>query len=103
MDEEKIYQPIAIEQEGERGLRIRWADDHESVYLVRDLRLACGCASCVDEWSGQNRLDPDSIPEDIFPRQIHAVGRYAIQFDWSDGHNTGIFNFKLLRKLSSGQ
>ena len=30
------------------------------------------------------------------------VGNYAIQFTWSDGHNTGIFDFRFLRSLSEG-
>lgn len=29
------------------------------------------------------------------------VGAYAIQFDWSDGHNTGIFDFRFLRSLGT--
>jgi DUF971 family protein len=27
------------------------------------------------------------------------VGRYAIQFHWSDGHSTGIYTFEHLREL----
>lgn len=32
----------------------------------------------------------------------HLVGNYAIQLDWSDGHNTGIFDFRYLRRLHTG-
>jgi len=66
---------------------------------VRSLRLACGCATCVDEWTGQGRLDPDSVPKDVHPLKIEPVGRYAIQIDWSDGHSTGIYPFRRLREL----
>ena len=31
--------------------------------------------------------------------KIQAVGRYAIQIDWSDGHDTGIYPFARLREL----
>ena len=55
--------PTAIRQAGPRTLEIVWADGHESRYDVRELRLACGCAQCVDEWSGEGRLDPASVPE----------------------------------------
>ena len=27
------------------------------------------------------------------PRDVRTVGRYALQFTWSDGHNTGLYTF----------
>ncbi len=91
--------PTAIRQAGPRTLAITWSDGHESRYDVRELRLACGCASCVDEWTGEERLDPASVPEDVHPLKLETVGRYAIQIDWSDGHSTGIYPFQRLRAL----
>ena len=99
MENEARFRPAEIRQHGERQLAIRWADGALSLFDVRELRLACACASCVDEWSGHARLDPASIPEDVRPRQISPVGRYAIQIDWSDGHDTGIYPFQRLREL----
>ncbi len=92
--------PTKIAQRGPRELGIEWADGASSSYDVRDLRLACGCASCVDEWTGENRLDPSSVPEDVHPVRIESVGRYAIQIEWSDGHSSGIYPFQRLRKLA---
>ncbi len=97
--EDALFTPTAIRQQGPRELRITWADGLESRYDVRALRLACGCAACVDEWTGQGRLDSDSVPEDVHPLKIEPVGRYAIQIDWSDGHSTGIYPFRRLREL----
>jgi ATP-binding protein involved in chromosome partitioning len=91
--------PSAIRQAGPRTLAITWSDGRESRYDVRQLRLACGCATCVDEWSGADRLDPDSVPEDVHPLKFETVGRYALQIDWSDGHSTGIYPFQRLREL----
>ena len=91
--------PTSIRQDGPRTLAITWSDGHESRYDVRDLRLACGCASCVDEWTGVERLDPASVPEDVHPLRLDTVGRYAIHIDWSDGHSTGIYPFERLRAL----
>ena len=97
--EEARFTPTGIRQQGPRALAIRWADGRESVYPVRELRLACGCAACVDEWSGEGRLDPSSVPEDVRPLRIAPVGRYGIQIHWSDGHETGIYPFRRLREL----
>ena len=91
--------PTAIRQAGPRTLAIVWADGHESRYDVRELRLACGCARCVDEWTGAGRLDPASVPDDVHPLRIEPVGRYAIQIEWSDGHSSGIYPFRRLREL----
>jgi len=91
--------PQQIRQNGPRELSITWADGLECLYPVRALRLACACASCVDEWTGQPRLDPTSVPEDVAPSRIESVGRYAIQIAWSDGHDTGIYTFSRLREL----
>jgi ATP-binding protein involved in chromosome partitioning len=98
---EAAVTPTAIRQKGPRELAISWADGHESVYDVRELRLACACAHCIDEWTGQNRLDPVSVPEDVRPESVRSVGRYALQIDWSDGHTTGIYPFRRLRELGS--
>ena len=91
--------PTSIRQDGPRGLAITWADGHQSVYDVRALRLACACAQCVDEWSGEERLDDATIPADVKPVRLRPVGRYAVQIDWSDGHTTGIYPFARLRQL----
>jgi ATP-binding protein involved in chromosome partitioning len=98
MTDEEIT-PTAIRQAGPRTLAIAWADGSETRIDVRELRLACGCAHCVDEWSGEERLDASSVPEDVHPLRIEPVGRYAIQIAWSDGHASGIYPFRRLREL----
>jgi len=99
--QEAAYVPTEIRQAGPRRLAITWADGRESAYDVRELRLACGCAHCVDEWTGQGRLDPDSVPADVHPLKVEKVGRYAIQIRWSDGHESGIYPFRRLRDLAN--
>lgn len=87
--------------EDEARLRIRWQDGHVSEYTPRDLRLRCPCAGCVEEMTGRPLLDPRTVAEDVYPMQIRYVGRYALQFDWSDGHRTGIYPFDALRDMCS--
>jgi len=101
-DEKATFTPTRIRQASPSELAITWQDGHESVYPVRELRLACGCAVCVDEWTGEDRLDPGAVPEDVRPLAIESVGRYALQIRWSDGHETGIYPFRRLRALDAG-
>lgn len=82
-----------------RRLRIRWQDGHVSEYPPRHLRLSCRCAGCRDELTGALILRPDAVPADVHPRAIRYVGRYALRFDWSDGHQTGIYPWELLREV----
>jgi DUF971 family protein len=85
--------------EDELRLRIVWEGGHVSEYEPRFLRLACPCASCVEEMTGRPLLDPARVPEDVYPTAISYVGRYALQFEWSDGHRTGIYPFDQLRRI----
>jgi ATP-binding protein involved in chromosome partitioning len=78
-------------------ITLKWPDGHETRYKARDLRLACRCAGCVEETSGRPLLEPSTIPETVRAKAINMVGQYAISIDWSDGHTTGIYNFRDLR------
>jgi ATP-binding protein involved in chromosome partitioning len=78
-------------------ITLKWPDGHETIYPARHLRLACRCAACVEETSGQALLDPGTVPEAIRAKGIELIGQYAIQIEWSDGHSTGIYNFRDLR------
>ncbi len=81
------------------NLTILWSDGHASRYDCRSIRLACRCAACVEEWTHKTLIQKDRIPAVIKPTQIEPVGHYALQFVWSDGHNTGIYPYEDLRKL----
>jgi DUF971 family protein len=57
------------------------------------------CAGCVDEMTGARKIVHGSIPASIERNSVTPVGNYALQFGWSDGHNTGIYSFEYLRAL----
>jgi ATP-binding protein involved in chromosome partitioning len=78
-------------------ITFKWQDGHETIYPARLLRLACRCAMCVEETSGEALLDPKTVPDTIRAKRIELVGQYAIQIEWTDGHGTGIYNFRDLR------
>lgn len=82
------------------GVAISWPDGRACHYPYRYLRLQCGCAACVEEMTGRRVLVAASVTEDIVAADFFIVGRYAVQFLWSDGHSTGIYPFDTLLKLA---
>jgi DUF971 family protein len=92
-------EPREIMQEGNSALRITWADGQVCHYEAPALRRACPCAQCVNEWTGERVLRPESVSGELSIEDISIVGRYALNFRWSDGHQTGIYSFRLLREL----
>jgi DUF971 family protein len=92
-------EPREIKQEGDGGLRITWADDTVCTYTAAELRRHCPCAQCVNEWTGERVLKAESISDELTIADLNLVGRYAINFRWSDGHETGIYSFRYLREL----
>ena len=95
---EEAVLPVEIALDG-NAIVILWNDGHRSVYPHRFLRLRCQCATCVDEMSGNPRLDPDTVPQDVLAVDHLPVGNYAYQFLWSDTHYTGIYPFRFLRSI----
>ena len=92
-------QPEKVSQPSKEKIEIIWKDGHRSIYSGYELRVACYCAQCVEEMSGTRLLKPETIARDVYPLSIVPIGRYALKFDWSDGHNTGIYTFEHLRGL----
>ena len=86
----------------EQRLVVEWHDGGRSEYALDELRRVCPCASCRTEREAKD-ANPlrilKSDPTGVRVTSARLVGNYAIQFDWSDGHNTGIFEFRFLREL----
>jgi ATP-binding protein involved in chromosome partitioning len=81
-------------------LTLSWSDGTNARVAHTTLRKACACALCIDEMTQRPLLDPTAIPEDIHPLSIGTIGNYALTIDWSDGHNTGFFPYKTIKKLA---
>ena len=92
-----------------KGLEIDWSDGHRSAWSFAWLREECPCATCIDERAQQGRKagEPKSKPAQLLPMyappakpgSVQPVGRYAIQFNWLDGHNGGIYSWEYLRRV----
>ena len=95
-----MIEPTQITEENERELTIIWSDGTETKYFAPELRRKCPCASCVNEWTGEKILNDANVSDDLIINTTSVVGRYALNFHFSDGHDTGIFSFQYLRKLS---
>ncbi len=94
-----MIEPRQIIEESDSALSIKWSDEAETKYDAAGLRRACPCAGCVNEWTGEKTLKAENVADDLSFSSISIVGRYALNFHFSDGHDTGIFSFDYLRKL----
>jgi len=95
----QAIEPREISQESETSLRITWADGRVCEYPAAMLRRACPCAQCVNEWTGERTLKPGAVSDEVEIADLSIVGRYALNFRWSDAHETGIYSFQYLRDL----
>lgn len=95
--EEDPNMPRNVEVTEKGQLHIEWCDGSTNEYNPYNLRVACGCALCVDEGTGIRTLDPSRIPLDIQISGHTVTGRYALTLTFSDGHNTGIYTFQKLK------
>jgi DUF971 family protein len=91
-----------------KGLEIDWADGHRSAWSFGWLREACPCATCVEQRALEGRRpgEAKAKPATLLPMYTapakpagaHAVGRYALEFEWNDGHRAGIYSWDYLRR-----
>ncbi|GIU82438.1 MAG: DUF971 domain-containing protein [Acidobacteria bacterium] len=93
-------EPRQILQDSETKITIVWSDESKSEFDALQLRRACPCAKCVDEWTGEKILKDEQIDQKLKIEDIKLVGRYALNILFSDGHETGIYSFKYLYELS---
>ncbi len=91
--------PREVDTQDEKVTVIKWDDDKTLRYPNRYLRGMCPCASCVNEMTGERMVNIESIDSNVHITGVDPVGRYALHFQWSDGHGTGIYSFETLRKL----
>ncbi len=84
-------------------LAVSWNDGTESYWTLERLRRACPCAGCGGE--------PDVLGNVVRPQVSYTarsfelkswdlVGGYAVRPTWGDGHLTGLYSYKYLRRLA---
>jgi DUF971 family protein len=92
------------------GVDIAWSDGHRSHFDFDYLRDRCPCATCNDQRAKKESLSEASSAFRSSPalpmfkpkpraQSAQAVGQYAIQISFSDGHSTGIYSYEHLRSI----
>ncbi|HXG51005.1 MAG TPA: DUF971 domain-containing protein [candidate division Zixibacteria bacterium] len=88
--------PVEIHHQKAAGaVRIIWDDGHSADYPQDYLRGYCPCALC----QGHGPAIRFRPVEGARLETIRAVGNYAVEFVWSDGHSTGIYSYDYLRSI----
>jgi ATP-binding protein involved in chromosome partitioning len=85
----------------EATINLNWESGKSYEIPFRKLRLACPCASCVDEYTGEQLLKPEHVPMDIKAEEVTPLGNYAVVVKWSDGHSSGIYSYANIDKIMS--
>jgi DUF971 family protein len=92
----RVPEPVEIRHEqGARRVVVSWEDGHQSVFPIDYLRSWCPCATC--QGHGPDTKHLGLVGQELV--HVGGVGNYAVSFTWQDGHDTGIYSFRLLRHL----
>jgi DUF971 family protein len=91
------------------GVEIDWKDGHRSEWTFAWLRNACPCATCHEEREQSGRKPGEAKPKaqtllpmyeaPVRPAEVTPVGKYAVKFKWTDGHESGIYSWEYLRRV----
>ena len=79
-----------------QGIVVQRTGEDAKVINPRKLRLACRCASCIHEFTGEQLLKDDQVAENIAPESIAPLGNYAVSVTWSDGHRSSVYPYDVL-------
>jgi DUF971 family protein len=109
LDSRKKPASVKIHVSSGAGVDISWSDGHASHYDFAFLREQCPCALCNDEREKKQAVQQRTAAPQlaVLPmfkpkptaRAAHAVGNYALQIEFNDGHTTGIYSFDYLRTI----
>lgn len=72
--------------------------DEQGTLSPAELRKECRCAACVEELTGKQILNPESVSDSIRPINLSPTGNYAVSVDWSDGHRS-LYPYRQIRSL----
>ena len=93
--------PLQIKVIDNMYLYIKWDDGNNISIKLVNLRRDCPCAICnSDREQKGSKYIPIYSGEQLKIKNIHMIGNYAVGIDWADEHNTGIYDFAILKKMA---
>jgi DUF971 family protein len=93
--------PKKIRIEDSKYLIIEWDDSSTSKIKLIVLRKVCPCAFCsVARKEQSDSFIPLFSKNQVTVADIKIAGKYALAVKWEDGHNTGYYEFDVLKKLA---
>ncbi len=96
-----MNRPTNIQLIGQE-VAIAWDDGTESYFDFEQLRAASPSAETQGERDILGNQYGGHAPKKFPGVRVlgwEQVGNYALRFDFSDGHRTGLYSFDYLRKL----
>jgi DUF971 family protein len=96
-----MHTPVNIQLIGQE-VAILWDDGQESYFTGEKLRAASPSASNIGERDILGVRHGGDVRTAFPGVQViswERVGNYALRFSFSDGHNTGLYSYDLLREL----
>ncbi len=96
-----------------RGLEITWSGGEKTIIDSETLRRNCPCATCMEKRGEASHAKPlagkssalrvlsATLEQETNLREVWPVGNYALGISWGDGHETGIYSYAHLRKLTA--
>ena len=85
---------------------IKWNDGTEDFFSMEGLRAASPSAENKGERDLFGNVHGASSQTEFPGVTVVSwtpIGGYAIRFDFSDGHRTGLFSFDYLKRISKGK
>lgn len=98
-----MHSPVNLQLIGQE-VAIVWDDGMESYFTFENLRAASPSAANIGETDILGIKYGGDGPKKFPGVEVTGwaqVGNYAIRFDFSDGHRTGLYSYDYLRKLGA--
>ena len=98
-----MLQAKSIARPNPYTLKFEWRDGYSAVIKLDTFRKECPCALCKGETIGGKTIPPQMFqmlqPGQNILKSLTAVGNYAVNAVWGDGHDTGIYDWEYIRGI----
>ncbi len=87
-------------------IAIRWSDGKEGYISFSTLRAASPSAEVKGERDIFGTQYGGEVSKNFAGVEVtgwEQIGNYAVRFDFSDGHRTGLYSYELLRQLGDAE